>query len=500
MILYNLSPADFHSARHTCRLWFSSSMDRTLLRTMLRRAGFSDSASSDGEWLLSKRLIREYALGPDWRVYRNGFRGSPFVPASTVDFTDIETHYPGPDLVGTACTVSSCGRFLMVANGCLVYIYELNRSHHTPGYTNRPGLLRPVTSVICPRRVLACSMDTSSERYAIAILLDGRMGLVCDITALNQDLADADCSTAGDPQRAFQQSGGNSPSNDACSSASYHNRTSSVPVVSYLSSGTARRGSSSQRNRPAWHDVRGTGKPVTSRTIGSESCHGSCSAAYMTGLDVKPQDLSLPDGTHRPTFPAMPVEYGIRSLYRSLCSDDDPPRSVAICPQRRCVAFGCSSGIELHWVDAPTGQDLNRWFPLTAPSDYLFFLPPRKSVDSAKKLRLISSAGRPSERPSMSGRAFGSRSQTSPFWERIGWGLSHFDYEQTSSPHGILTRLRIDASRSTLVGRMDCSDHYRAVPLSDVKLRKEHRGISLISLTGIPYSLHRPRLRTLMFG
>lgn len=36
-----------------------------------------------------------------------------------------------------------------------------------------------------------------------------------------------------------------------------------------------------------------------------------------------------------------------------------------------------------------------------------------------------------------------------------------------SSAQGILTRLRIDATRSSLIGRMDCSDHYRAVPLSD---------------------------------
>src|ERR1700712_4653623 len=124
----------------------------------------------------------------------------------------------------------------------------------------------------------------------------------------------------------------------------------------------------------------------------------------------------------------MPVENGPRSLYRNLCSEDDPPRSVAICPQRRCVAFGCSAGIELHWVDALTGQDLNRWFPLTAPSDFLFFLPPRKSVDSAKKLRLISSAAQPSERPAIADRAFGHRSKSSPFWEKIGWGPGHLDF------------------------------------------------------------------------
>jgi hypothetical protein len=42
------------------------------------------------------------------------------------------------------------------------------------------------------------------------------------------------------------------------------------------------------------------------------------------------------------------VEQEAKSTYRNICSEEDPPRSVAICPQRRCVAFGCHGGIELH--------------------------------------------------------------------------------------------------------------------------------------------------------
>jgi hypothetical protein len=72
----------------------------------------------------------------------------------------------------------------------------------------------------------------------------------------------------------------------------------------------------------------------------------------------------------------VPIESGTSTFYRHLCSEDDPPRSVSICPQRRCVAFGCSAGIELHWIDALTGQSLSRWFPLTAPSDYLYLYVP----------------------------------------------------------------------------------------------------------------------------
>ncbi|RPB07337.1 hypothetical protein P167DRAFT_555815 [Morchella conica CCBAS932] len=129
------------------------------------------------------------------------------------------------------------------------------------------------------------------------------------------------------------------------------------------------------------------------------------------------------------------IEQEAKSTYRNLCSDEDVPRSVAICPQRRCVAFGCHGGIELHWVDALTGQDLNRWFPLTAPSDFLYFLPPRRGIDSAKKLRLISSAVHPRE--------------ASPLTKRFG-----------------VTRGSL-ASWGAWEPKAGQSDHFQAVPLSD---------------------------------
>jgi hypothetical protein len=43
-------------------------------------------------------------------------------------------------------------------------------------------------------------------------------------------------------------------------------------------------------------------------------------------------------------------------------------------------------------IDPTTGQNLNRYFPLTKPSDHLYFLPPRRNIDSSLRLRLISSA------------------------------------------------------------------------------------------------------------
>ena len=42
-------------------------------------------------------------------------------------------------------------------------------------------------------------------------------------------------------------------------------------------------------------------------------------------------------------------------------------------------------------MDGLTGQDLNRWFPLATAAGYLYFLPPRRGAESAKKLRLMAS-------------------------------------------------------------------------------------------------------------
>jgi len=149
----------------------------------LREYLIADSSFIHTKWLMSKRISRECALGPDWRGSGLGGKHSPFDCVSEIDFSDVSVNHSGLDPVGTIFTVSSCGKFLMASNGCLIYIYEINRSHLDSNAGNRPGHLRPVTSIICPRRVLACSMDTSCERYAIAALLDGRMGVVCDFAS-----------------------------------------------------------------------------------------------------------------------------------------------------------------------------------------------------------------------------------------------------------------------------------------------------------------------------
>ena len=133
-------------------------------------------------------------------------------------------------------------------------------------------------------------------------------------------------------------------------------------------------------------------------------------------------------------------------------------------------------GIELHWIDALTGGDLNRWFPLAAPSDYLYFLPQRPGIDSKKKLRLISSAAGPvaarlirsDSTPAKwkywpTPPAFGRRQSLTrlffgnmPFPAPSGDPDTPSDGEQSPGADGVQGILRT----------VDC-DHFHAIPVSD---------------------------------
>ena len=87
-------------------------------------------------------------------------------------------------------------------------------------------------------------------------------------------------------------------------------------------------------------------------------------------------------------------------IYRHLCSADNPPRSVAICPQTRHVAFGCNTGIELYWADQKTSRSQQRWIAQSVPSDHLYFQRCREDIDADSTLRLLSSAsGTESSKP-----------------------------------------------------------------------------------------------------
>ena len=434
-IYKRLDPVDFNAARHTCRAWMIASLDAKLLILTLKRGGWWGAAQADMElqerdvqihpdnvnleWLLSGRLATECSLRPDWTgngLFRRGSVSpdSDYIPTlglvrtSQTDFSELSNGYAsmsdGDIGAGIHFTVSTCSKFLLVTEGCIIYIYSLraNWLHtHQPG-----GHLSPMTTVICPDRVLAVSMDTSSNRFALAGLLEGRLGLVCD---LHQG-SSTPKHTLG-PRTLSDTLHNAQPSMYSSRSSSDHILTEATSPRIY---GTTH--PEDVDHRTVYPSDRAMTRAVAEATI--PDVHGARPVGTSWTLEglhltpVLPTPQTVPTSTNAAY---IPIENGPRSIYRNLCSAEDPPRSVAICPQRRCVAFGCVAGIELHWIDALTGQDLNRWFPLTAPSDFLYFLPPRQGVDSAKKLRLISSACHPKEKGNLRGKFFPGES------ERLSW-------------------------------------------------------------------------------
>lgn len=412
-----LSPQDYNAARHACRSWFLASLDRGLLIRMLKRGGWWSSMlqimtplniarllSLNQERIMSKWISRECHLSS---LKKSAFR--------EVGYTDFSGLVPGT-AAGTmhgalVFTGSLCGRFLLVTHGRKVIVFELSHSCSRlrspwsvplrPRTPTSRSIPRPVATVVCPRRVISSTMmDSSAGRHTVAILMEGRMGMVCDILA----------------ERTAKEA-----SNEASG-------------------------------------------PSTSNANASLSSTPACPCRV------------------NPVSQAPPIEEGLRWVYNGICHPDDPPRSVALCPRRNCVAFGCSAGIELHWVDALTNQDLSRWFPLASPSDYLYFLPPRRGVDTEKKLRLISSAA-------ALGNAFGpvghyfqafdsslSRVSRNGVVSAMGAGTGHDvqtvnNGNEPSQRACVRPRDLLDQGvpADSVLRRVSAAsaDHYRAIPLSD---------------------------------
>ncbi|WYZ42389.1 hypothetical protein EsH8_VI_000088 [Colletotrichum jinshuiense] len=203
-----LDPYDFNSSRHTCRAWFWAGMNRSVLVDMLKRGGWWSSVENilkmeqhlvppkqnlDQTTIMSKWIARECTLGP-----RPGGLDPPFVEIGRTQFDGLGVSYStsGTRKDTAIFTTSICGRCLIVSYGGIIYVYELNHNCRITGshsssaspwnqdQRHQKGLLRPVAAILCPHRVISCALDTSWGRYAIAAVLDGRNGFVCDITGL----------------------------------------------------------------------------------------------------------------------------------------------------------------------------------------------------------------------------------------------------------------------------------------------------------------------------
>ena len=401
-IYVELSPLDINAARHTCRAWMLASLDENMLLYMLNRGGWLRAAIADREviaeqdlehmsttisddWLLGKRLATECSLGPVWtgngvrsmQTYTTGLRLTSFV-----DFRQLGSEALPPNdgrpQDPIHFVISTCGEFLLAFQSCVIYIYALQGSNGNGSVQLYGGRLELWTTVLCPAPVLAVSMDSSSQRYAVAALLQGAVGIVCDPRQIN----------------------------DPPSQISLH----------YTGSQDSFKGSiwSTDPNLP-YFDDHFTKSPSTC-TLANSVVIAELGDQRQTRIIVEPtvpidqgplrrslanleNSVSEPfkDGrtnSHVLGSSTSHAGHGIWTVYHNLCTADDPPRSVAICPERRCVAFGCRKGVELHWVDALTGQDLTRWFPHPAQCDVLYFMP----SDSSEKLKLVASSVYPTAR------------------------------------------------------------------------------------------------------
>lgn len=467
-----LGPADFDAARRTCRTWMGSSLNSRLLKRMLKTAGWWNSCLADAlgnemrglgtkieseEWLLSKRLATECSLRPNWggngllSVHDGGLLVAhsdgrfsrdeklsehpdpdsvrSFTLVSEVDFSalgSLESIGGDAQQISTALQFSTsiCGKYLLVTRDRTIYVYSLrNQTCMTQDVkASCPAVL--ASTVDCPNRVLAVSMDTSCGRFAVAALLEERVGLVCCLEDLgtgtrwpkNDGHAWDPVSSALWEYQALRSKSGNPLD-------SYHHPSSSPTTQPTSPRNNSCKGSSSSSSGSRYSPY----PPSPSR--------GSSGGYYQSGggEGITRGNKKLP-------------ETGPYSLYHNLCSPKDPPLSVCICAERRCVAFGCSSAIELHWVDALSGQGLNRWFPTSSwKAGVLYFFPSERDDERQHRLRVICSGLVPTTTTPPFTSTPSSAATDHLVWTMSGGKREEEEQEQEG----------------------DCCYYYNAVPLSD---------------------------------
>ncbi|KAL8780925.1 MAG: hypothetical protein Q9213_006236 [Squamulea squamosa] len=364
-----LSPLHMNSARHTCRKWMTASLEYRLLAQVMNRTGFRSAVEADaarnqqlghpigGEWRLSKRLATECSLCCGWTG--NGFankstaaspsylvlthdppssrhvgndKTTSLFLSSTIDFSMILQSTSRQSVHRSI--VSNCGRFLLVVIASVVYVYRIREPEAPNARYQHGGHMEYLICIACPGPILAVSMDTFQDRYSIAALLEDRKGLIFDVPEL--DLM-------------ARRSG--------LSSHSEHDTRNVTEAWDLKASPTATPTTSQRPRLPIYTDV----------------YHASPAASSPPFVWPSP----------------VPVQFIPHTLYRNLCSKTSPPLTVAIAPHRRCVAYGSSAGIELHWQDATTGQELSRWIELIGPAECIYFLLPIRSEDDGARSRCL---------------------------------------------------------------------------------------------------------------
>jgi hypothetical protein len=200
-----LTPWDFDAARHTCKSWFLASLDKKVLDPMLSACGCQSGLAADinrlkvnilarrrswdtdlhqrdmdvdemidKEWMSSKRLATEVRLSSCWRGKSSSCHSAAtkLAPLDVVDFSRIL--YPLESPHKPKFTVSACGNFVLLVSSGDISVYGLADPNHS---------LVPIIRLATGIDVLKVSMDTSSDRFSVAALLSGRIGMLWDLSS-----------------------------------------------------------------------------------------------------------------------------------------------------------------------------------------------------------------------------------------------------------------------------------------------------------------------------
>lgn len=214
-------------------------------------------------------------------------------------------------------TTSICGRYCAFVQGTHIRVCRLEAA-----------FVRPIAVVACWAEVSACCISASEEGLFLAALLCGRVGLSVDLTSSDHA---ADCETAisaidmdaeagttiSRPSTTASVGSAGTPSIDAGLLGSQQLLYASVDRG-------ARTWSESLRTRRGWvRRLQGSFKGLTNYSHPDSGSDG----AWATAPRVKP-GISL----------------------QNVCFSTEPPISVAISPNGRCIAFGSRSSVEMYWV------------------------------------------------------------------------------------------------------------------------------------------------------
>ena len=342
-----LSPLDFNAARHTCIAWMTSSLDLEILTEQLKRGGWWSDASRKAmlfqewqqAWPMSCYFARECALAGNWTG--QGLSSSseahynPMIEACLADFGPFLESNPATDDqqsgLAQLYATSTCGRYAVMTSGSEIYTYEIEGRS-----------LRLLSRTSCERRVLTVTIDVTSERFVIAAILEGRIGLYIDMLGKSERLVpNSPWESAGTLNNASTAS---APIMDLGIGDGAGSSEVTVGDLDELSLNAGSVGESSFLHQSV---------EIATQQTWAEYFHSP--RAHLRGIrrlpasrnGVWPSALNFNEKGKGKKSEAKPLP---QIVYRNVCTENDPPISIAISTTRQCVAFGCKAGVELYWV------------------------------------------------------------------------------------------------------------------------------------------------------